>query len=111
MGPNANKTSSSQKQSIPAISTFQIDAYERRRLKSFPPRAAPKPRVIRFSARGLCRHLRSDPCQQCLAGKKYTTVSNATSGDTKPIISRPNVGLPEICFQIDKTVAKDLPYC
>ncbi|KAL8826046.1 MAG: hypothetical protein Q9170_007559 [Blastenia crenularia] len=66
MGPLANVR---RKQSIPNVSTFQIDAYEPRRLKSFPPRTAPKPRIIRFSARPPCHHSHDGLCPQCRAEK------------------------------------------
>ena len=91
------------KKSLPSVSTFQIDNYERGRLKSFPPRAIPKRRIIRFGLRSACDHSQPGSCPQCLAAKNHST-SDKISGETKAIVRFSDKEWPENRSKIDRTV-------
>lgn len=88
--------------------TFHVPNYETGRLKSFPPRSAPKPRVIRFSIQDRCAHLESGCCQLCLTGNlpAETTTSVRHTADQ---LSLYDIGLPGVSLEEHGVSSGTLP--
>lgn len=89
-------------QSKPIVTTFQIDDYERGRLKSFPPRVAPKRRVIRFNAATTCHHSPSESSHRCLEREDPSAASTiSANGITVNIYPKiyPRIGGPELSLK------------
>ena len=106
MPPVSSGSSSKQKQ-LSKAPTFQINGYERGRLKSFPPHTIPKPRVIRFDARNVRHDSLNCLCRQCLTDKK-TPVSRTSSGEADVTIGDPNIKLPEILPIIKSSIRNEV---
>ena len=109
MGPPAMKPMSRQRKLAAAVPSFQIEAYERGRLKSFPPRAAPIPRVIQFNARIPRSYVRGGDSKDC-PEEKNQVISKGIPDNIKTKSGHASIKLPEMSLKIDWTVTDSSHY-